>query len=110
MTNEIKQFAEKILRATNNRDASEVFPVKIGELRALCQALTASTERPVLTDKQALVYDNIKKNQHLGVTSEILAKEMGYGKALPLMNLVSQLAEKGYVRAVSSEHDALAAL
>lgn len=108
MTIETKQFAEKILRATNGRDSSEVFPVKIGELRILCEALTASAALPSLTDKQRVVYDNIKLNP--GVTAERLAKELGYAKALPLMNLVSQLAEKGYVRPVLTESEPLAAV
>ncbi|NTU49567.1 MAG: hypothetical protein HGA87_01490 [Desulfobulbaceae bacterium] len=105
MTIETKQFAEKILRATKGRDLGEVFPVKIGELRILCEALTESSERPALTDKQQVVYDNIKLNP--GVTSDRLAKELGYAKALPLMSLVAQLAEKGYVKPVATEHEPL---
>lgn len=106
MNEELNQYATKILRATNGRDVSEVFPVKIGELRQLCEALMNDpATKPTLSDKQSQIYGIIKQNP--GRTVEEVAKELGYGRPLPLMNVLSQLASKGMIVPVKNTTDAL---
>ncbi|NTU49605.1 MAG: MarR family transcriptional regulator [Desulfobulbaceae bacterium] len=99
---EPQEYAKKIMRNTMTRDVNEVFPVKIGELRMLCEAvLQEGGEKPQLTGKQAEIMTIIKANPGRNVID--IAKALGYAKPLPLMNMLSQLAEKGYILPVKAE-------
>ncbi|NTU49556.1 MAG: hypothetical protein HGA87_01435 [Desulfobulbaceae bacterium] len=104
MTNEAKAYAERVMRNTANRETSEVWPVKIGELRMLCEALLdEKPDRPQLTDKQENVLTNIRNNPRR--TAGELAKAQAYGSHLPMMNIMKQLADKGYIKPVETAKD-----
>ncbi len=100
---DIKNFAEKLLKLTKNHPDASTYPVPAGRLRALCnhviEAEQVPFDLPPLTDVEKIVLAAIKADVDQGIQPTIrsVADRLEYETHSSAQVVIDRLIQHGYI-------------